>query len=97
MALVTYLAEVECEVVVSDGIADTQVVQVPDDEGRNHSVRVAKGELVEKGGKKYLPVGLVHVDHNGKRALVELPEEAHSGTSRIWVPFQRFRRQENGG
>jgi hypothetical protein len=51
---------------------------------------------VEKGDKKYLPVGLVYIDYKGKRGLVELPEEADSGTSRVWVPFARFRRKEDG-
>jgi hypothetical protein len=96
MSEVTYLSEVECVVVVPDGILDTQVVKVPDEEGRNHTLRVGKGSLVEQGGKKYLPVGLVQVDRKGRRALVELPEEADSGTSRLWVPFAHFRRQENG-
>jgi WD40 repeat protein len=32
-----------------------------------------------------------------RRALVELPQEADSGTSRVWIPFTRFRRQEGGG
>jgi hypothetical protein len=96
MAEVTYLSEVECEVMVSDGILDTQVVKVPDVEGHDHVLRVAKGELVEKDEKKYLPVGLVRVDYKLRRALVELPQEADSGTTRVWVPFTRFRRQENG-
>jgi hypothetical protein len=97
MAEVTYLPEVECVVVVPDGILDSQVVQVPDTEGRNHALRVGKGSLVETSGKTYLPVGLVFIDRQGHRALVELPQEADSGTSRVWVPFAHFRRQENGG
>ncbi len=96
MPQVTYVSEVECEVVVPDGLLDTQVVKVLDGEGRYHMLRVAKGVLVEKHGRRYLPVGLMHVDYPNKRALVELPQEADSGTSRIWIPFPRFRRQENG-
>jgi hypothetical protein len=97
MPEVTYVSEVECVVVVPDGILNTQVVRVSDEEDRAHTLRVGKGGLVENNGKKYLPVGLVHVDRKGKRALVELPQEADSGTSRVWVPFTRFRRQEMGG
>ena len=97
MAEVTYLSEVECAVVVPDGMLDTQVIKVYDVEGRNHTLRVGKGALLENAGKRYLPVGLVFVDHKGKRALIELPQEADSGTSRVWMPFVRFRRQEEHG
>jgi hypothetical protein len=93
-AEVSYLSQVECEIAVPNGILDTQVVEVRDEDGRNHALCVGKGEMLEKGDKKYLPIGLVSIDRKGKRALVELPEEAGSGTSRIWVPFTRFRRQE---
>ena len=97
MALVTYLAEVECVVVVPDGMLDTQVVKVPDEDGQGHTLRVPKGYLVENGGKHYLPVHLLRVDQYGRRAQVELPQEADSGTSRIWVPFTRFRKKEGNG
>jgi hypothetical protein len=94
MAEVTYLSEVECEVVVPNGMLDTQVIRVPDAQGQNHVLRVARGGLVEKDDKKYLPVGLVHVDRQRRLALIELPEEADSGTSRLWIAFTHFRRQE---
>lgn len=94
MAEVTYISEVECDVVVPDGILGSQVVQVLDDKGHGHMLRVSKSGLNDNGGKKYLPVGLVQVDQKGKRALIELPQEADSGTSRVWVPFLKFRRQE---
>jgi hypothetical protein len=96
MTEVTYVSEVECVVVVPDGIIESQVVKVMDSENRANTLRVAKGSLVEKGGKTYLPVGLVRVDRERKCALVELPQEADSGTRRVWLPFARFRRQENG-
>jgi hypothetical protein len=95
MAEVTYVAEVECVVVIPDGILDTQVVKVIDVDNKKHTLRVAKGALVVKGSKTYLPVSLIHVDRKTGRALVELPQEADSGTSRIWVPFAQFRRQES--
>jgi len=96
MPEVTYISQVECQVVISHGMVDSQVIKVPDEENRGHTLRVAQGSLVEHAGRSYLPVGLVHVDYKGRRALVELPEEADSGTSRVWVPFARLRRQENG-
>jgi hypothetical protein len=96
MPEVTYLAEVECDVVVPNGILDTQVIRVADTENHSHALRVAKGWVVEEGGKKYLPIGLIYVDYRGKRALIELPQEADSGTRRVWVPFARFRRQDEG-
>ena len=94
MAEVTYISEVECDVVVADGILDSQVIRVLDAEGGVHMLRVAKGGLNAQGTKQYLPVGLVRVDQKAKRALIELPQEADSGTSRLWVPFGKFRRQE---
>lgn len=94
MTEVTYVSEVECDVVVPDGILGSQVIQVLDDQGQTHMLRIAKSGLNDNGGKKYLPVGLVRVDQKGKRALIELPHEADSGTSRVWVPFVKFRRQE---
>jgi uncharacterized protein (DUF342 family) len=96
MPEVTCVSEVECEVVVPEGILETRVVKVLDPEGRYHMLRVAKGVLVEQDHRRYLPVGLMHVDFKNKRALVELPQEADSGTSRVWISFARFRRQENG-
>lgn len=96
MAEVTYVSEVECDVVIPNGMLDTQVVRVTDESHFSHTLRVGKGSLVELGSKVYLPIGVVHLDHKNKRALIELPQEADSGTSRLWVPFAKFRRQENG-
>jgi hypothetical protein len=96
MAEVTYVSEIECVVVVPNGIVDSQVVKVLDEGNRSHTLRVAKGSLVEAGDRWYLPVGLVRVDREQRRALIELPQEADSGTSRVWLPLARFRRQENG-
>ena len=68
MAEVTYVTEVECDIVVQNGILDSQVVCVLDDRGRKHTLRVGKGGVVEKDGKTYLPVGLVHIDRERKLA-----------------------------
>jgi hypothetical protein len=93
MTEVTYLSAVECQVLVQDGLLNTQVVGVKDGEGTVHVLRVGKGSLQDQGEKLYLPVGLIKVDRSAKQALVELPQEADSGTSRIWLPFTSFRRQ----
>jgi hypothetical protein len=96
MTEMTYLPEVECTVTVPDGILDTQVVFVPDETGNRQFLRVGKGEVTQDLGKTYLPVWVVQLDNKGRRALVELPQEADSGTRRIWVPFERFRPQKVG-
>jgi hypothetical protein len=93
MAEVTYLPQVECLVTVAEGILDTQVIAIPDETGNHQFLRVGKGELVQEGTKTYLPVWVVQLDNKGRRALVELPQEADSGTRRLWVPFVRFRPQ----
>jgi hypothetical protein len=90
---VSYLPEIECVVTVPDGVLNTQVVAVPDETGNRQYLRVGKGEVTQNGGKTYLPVWVVQLDNKGRRALVELPQEADSGTRRIWVPFDRFRPQ----
>jgi hypothetical protein len=48
--------------------------------------------IARAGGKNYLSVGIVQVDHQGRRVLVELPREADSGVNRLWAPFSAFRR-----
>jgi hypothetical protein len=97
MAEVTYMPEVECVVIVPNGIMDSQVVKVTDIDNLGHMLRVAKGSLVENDGQTYLPVGMVILDRDRRRALVELPEEADSGTRRVWMGLPRFRRQQSNG
>ena len=94
MTEITYLPEVECTITVENGIQDTQVVSVPDEKNNRQFLRVGKGYVVKEGDKSYLPVGIVQLDYKGKRALIELPQEADSGTRRLWVPFNRFRPQQ---
>jgi len=91
MTEMTYLPEVECIVTHPDAILNTQIVAVPDEAGNEHSLRVPKGEVTQEGEKTYLPIWVVEFDFKGRRALVELPTEADSGTHRLWVPFVRFR------
>jgi hypothetical protein len=98
MAEITYLPEVECEVVKEAGLFGTSVVSVADEDGNKQFLRVARGDVARQGGKAYLGVGVVRLDYAGGRALVELPAEADSGSRRVWVPFTRFRsKQEAAG
>jgi len=94
VAEITYLPEVECAVAVENGLFDSQVVSVPDEKDDKQFLRVGRGQVTTDGSKTYLPVAVVYLDTKGKRALVELPQEADSGTRRLWVPFARFRPQE---
>jgi hypothetical protein len=93
MSEITYLPEVECIVTVPDGILNTQVVAVPDETGNRHFLRVGKGSVTQEDGKTYLPVWVVQLDNRARRAQVELPQEADSGTRRLWIPYGRFRPQ----
>ncbi|MCZ2341478.1 MAG: hypothetical protein LC104_06730 [Bacteroidales bacterium] len=88
MTEVTYISEVECEVLVAKGMFDSKVVQVVDTDEKRHVLRVP--DLNEDGGKNYLPVGLVAVDKINKRALIEFPSEADSGTKRAWIALSKF-------
>jgi hypothetical protein len=87
----TYLPEVECKVRTGD--ADWErIAAVKDEKGREQYLTVSKGLLSTSGGKTYLSVGIVQVDHGGRRVLIELPVEADSGVRRLWVSFGSFRR-----
>ena len=66
---ITYLPEVECIVDVENGMHNTQVIGVPDDQNNKEYLRVGKGTLVTVGDKSCLPVGIVYLDYKGKRAL----------------------------
>src|SRR5262249_31512086 len=90
----TYLPEVECVVETENGLFGTSVIHVLDEEKAKQFLRVARGDVIRHDGKTYLGVGLVLVDYARGRALVELPSEADSGTRRLWVPFSRFRAQQ---
>jgi hypothetical protein len=90
----TYLPEIECE--VRNGNADWEViVTVRDETGRKQNLSVSKGMVAAVGTKSYLAVGIVQIDHQGKRVLVELPTEADSGANRLWAPFSSFRKGES--
>lgn len=92
--LVTYLPEVLCEVVAPGIRPDEENVAVMDMTGNRHFLRVGKGFVnsTEKGD--YLPIGVVRVDRENEKVLIELPHEADSGANRLWIPFQRVRQEE---
>jgi hypothetical protein len=89
--LTTYLPEIECQ--SREGDAEWEVlVAVTDEKGRKQHLSVGKGMVTKSAGKNYLTVGIVQVDYQHQRVLVELPREADSGVTRLWVPFTSFRR-----
>lgn len=71
---------------VSEGLRPSEVVaSFADFHGRTHFIRVEEDFLDEQDGKRYLPVGIVHVDPKARAVLVELPHEAETGANRLWV------------
>lgn len=91
MSLITFYPEVECTATASS-LHDTEVVGVPDETGNHQFLRVGRGFLTHQAGRSYLPVLVIEVDPARHRALIQLPYEADSGASRIWVGLAAFRR-----
>jgi hypothetical protein len=91
MAEITYLPEVECQVSSSD-LLDTYIVGVRDAVSKKtHFLRVSKSFVNQDNKKTYLPIGVVRLDYDNQKALIELPREADSGANRLWVSFSSFR------
>jgi hypothetical protein len=63
-------------------------------DGRPEFLPVDRGLLSEEDGRNYLSVGLVHVSHEKKAALVSLPVEADSGAHRVWVNLDRLKMEQ---
>ncbi len=93
MSLITFWPEVECSATASS-LHETEVVGVADVTGNHQFLRVGKGFLTHEAGRTYLPIQLIEVDPSRQRALIQLPYEADSGASRIWVPISTFRRDQ---
>ncbi len=91
-----YYPEVECDATPS-GLYETEVVGVLDETENRHFLRVAQGLVRRVGEKTYLPIGIIEVDRRRGRVLIQLPYEADSGASRLWVPLDRFRSEVNAG
>jgi hypothetical protein len=91
---ITYLPQVFCDIVNDHATLNTVIVGVPDEGGNRQFLRVGTGAVETVGGRAYLGVGIVELDRKRRRVLVELPHEADSGVSRMWVPFDNFRKQD---
>lgn len=77
---------VACE--ISPGLrASEATVAVRSFDGDQQFLRLERDFLnfESDSGRYYLTVGLIQKDPSGKFALIELPQEADSGTSRLWV------------
>jgi len=78
---------VVCE--VQRGLRESEVTaSIHDAEGRTAFLRVERDLLMQKNGKHYLPVGVIH--DTGEHTLIELPHEADSGANRLWVDSSRI-------
>ena len=76
---------------VTEGLRPDEVtVMVKSSQDRSEFLRVSESNLLTRGGKKYLAVGIIHVDPASEQHLIEFPQEADSGTSRIWVPKDKI-------
>ena len=72
---------------VSEGLRPSEVtVAVKSIKGQSEFLRLSASNLLTKGDRKYLAVGVVHVDPASGAYLIEFPHEADSGAKRIWVP-----------
>lgn len=84
------MALVLCE--VSEGLRNTEAtVKLAVLDGNYEFLPVDRGLLTKEGDKQYLSVGLVHISHEKKAALVSLPVEADSGAHRAWVKLDRLK------
>ena len=85
----TYLPQVRCE--ISEGLTESdQTVCVRDVDGREQFIHVLPSMVNWVSDQPYLPVGVINVDSQDKRVLIELPTEADSGMNRMWMPLSRY-------
>jgi hypothetical protein len=78
------MAHIICE--VTEGLRPAEAtVAVRDYTGRMEYLPVDRGILTRANGKHLLPVRLIYQDETKSAAFVELPDEADSGVSRLWV------------
>ena len=81
---------VECE--VTGGLRESEVtVSIEDVNGARAFLRVEREFIHQPNGQAYLPIGLIHVDQQADRALIELPHEADSGVNRLWVATRKLK------
>ena len=87
------MAQVLCD--VSEGLRNSEAtVRVMTYEGRPEFLPVDRGLLSTEANRDYLSVGLVHINHEKKAALVSLPVEADSGAHRIWVRLDQLKQEQ---
>lgn len=83
-----------CE--VTDGLRPAEAtVMVRDFSGRSQFLPLDRRMLARANGHYLLPVYIVHQDDSKGVALVELPDEADSGTWRIWIRVSDFQQPES--
>ena len=66
-------------------------VILKDYEGWREFLPLDRGLITRENGKNFISVSILHIDAATKTALVGLPEEADSGTHRIWVKTSQLR------
>jgi hypothetical protein len=84
---------------IDEGLRPSEVtVEVRDIDDRPEFLRVHADFVKKFESNYYLPIGVVYHDRDNDRSLIELPHEADSGASRLWVPnsslFEPRQRQE---
>jgi hypothetical protein len=90
MSEIIYRPEVRCE--VSEGLMGRDItVCIQDVLGREQFIHVLPSMVNWENGLPYLPVGIINVDRQQGRVLIELPIEADSGVNRMWMPLEKFR------
>jgi hypothetical protein len=62
--------------------------------GRMEYFPLDRGMLSHVNGTHLLPVSVIYQDDSKDAAFVQLPDEADSGTSRIWVRLSDMRLPE---
>jgi hypothetical protein len=77
---------VSCEMGVLVGQVGASVA-VRDHANAPTILHLDRSLVVQRQGKHYVPVGLIHRDKDRGLALIEFPVEADSGAHRVWVPL----------
>jgi hypothetical protein len=87
----------ECQIRDTKNLREGEViVAVTDHTGAQEQLQVERKFLIQRGDRSFLPVWGLTQDHAKKLVEVELPQEAASGTNRIWVQADRvfYQREE---
>ena len=85
------MALLVCDVEEGARPAEATVI-LRDYQGRREFLPLDRGLITQEAGKNWITVFVLHVDEATKTAFVGLPEEADSGTHRIWVKKSQLRR-----